>query len=314
MPKFRKAIAVLLIIAFIIPMLPITKAYAAVNVSMENGVIYFNTTSKKASGGTRYKTVGWTVTRNPTYGDPTTTDYGKMMNMTQDDEIDNGDGTVTTYFSVSEAAVTQALLDAKMPDIKPGDTIYLNSIFKVTVNGVEQDPPYYTKAGIVGAKSWANPSDFDQYYDIKVHFDPIQYRVQFVQMKEDGSWFSYEDLPQKYYPGEEIQYDIPTSSGSLQLVQSYLENLVSGEKDWYVNSGASLSHRDFTQDVGGYRIVGVYAEPPPPTNDPYVVAKATVDPKSVQFNGSDIKVTINVSAELKGYSGSSSDIQKWTIF
>lgn len=314
MPKIRKAIAVLLIVAFIIPMLPITKAYAAANVSMENGEIYFNTTSKKASGGTRYKTVGWTVTRNPTYGDPTTTSYGKMLNMTQDDEIDNGDGTVTTYFSVSEAAVTKALLDAKMPDIKPGDTIYLNSVFVVTENGVEQDPLYYTKAGISGARGWANKGDFDQYYDIRVHFDPIKYKVQFVQMKEDGSWFSYEDLPTKYYPGDEIKYDIPTSSGSLKLVKSYLENLVSGDDYFPVASGPSLSHRDFTQDVGGMRIVGVYAEPPPPTSDPYVFATATVDPTSVQFNGSDIKVTINVSAQLKNYSGSTSDIRKWVIF
>lgn len=144
MPKtlqMKKVVAVFLVAVFILQLLTTLPAFAAVNVEMRNGKILFEATSKKASTGTRYRTTGWMVHQAKAYGDPTTIPHGKMLKMTGQD-VDNGDGTITTYFTISVSDVNDALRAANMTTIKPGTTIYLSSIFQIVQDGeIIPEPP-----------------------------------------------------------------------------------------------------------------------------------------------------------------------------
>lgn len=330
MPKtlqMKKVVAVFLVAVFILQLLTTLPAFAAVNVEMRNGKILFEATSKKASTGTRYRTTGWMVHQAKAYGDPITIPHGKMLKMTGQD-VDNGDGTITTYFTIAVSDVNDALRAANMTTIKPGTTIYLSSIFQIVQNGEILPTKYYTKEDIVNAKPWANPGDFNQYYDVPVTFNPVPSDVTFVLMREDGSWINSGKVG-TYMPGAEVTHVLPLKSGSLELYKSYLQNPVTGSTSWIVN-GNSPNSRYFTNGVDGVRVVGQYKEvkqPPPttppdpkpdpepdPSKPPNVTVTASVDPTSYLFKGSDVTVTINVTAKLNNYSGPLSNIQYWRIF
>ncbi|KEO80831.1 hypothetical protein EL26_24175, partial [Tumebacillus flagellatus] len=102
---------------------------------------------------------------------------GKMVEVSHKDSADGQ--YVTTNFVVPVDAVNDALKQAHMEDIQAGDTIYLNSIFQVSINGVLQGTEYTNLDAIRNAKMpggstipWPNPEDFLQYYDIKAQWDP----------------------------------------------------------------------------------------------------------------------------------------------
>ncbi|MBL0386948.1 hypothetical protein JJB07_09805 [Tumebacillus sp. ITR2] len=59
-----------------------------------------------------------------------------------------------------------------MTDLQVGDTIYINAIFQVSIDGDLKPKEYYTLDQIKEAENWYDKSDFPQYYDIQAQWDP----------------------------------------------------------------------------------------------------------------------------------------------
>ena len=148
------------------------------DVQIINEVLHFETRSTKASTGTRWKTVGFTITRDKTYGNPNTTNKKEAIYLLpkwKEKDIDNGDGTVTTKFKVPRENLSDALKGAGYEEIKPGDTIYLNGIFRITEGGNEvPNEEYTTLSGITGARWWNSTKEFPQFFDIEASWDPAE--------------------------------------------------------------------------------------------------------------------------------------------
>lgn len=326
--QLKRIIALLLVAILILQIFPFLKVSAAVDVRMFQGEITFKTTSNAASSGTRFRTMGWTIHKVKRYGDPISSgEFGKMVKSSGSDnscvssqDDPNGDGTVTTTHTILEACVNDALREAGMAAFSPGTKVYVSAIFQIVEGGNLLPTKYYTADEIKRARDWGNPDDFDQYYDVPLELKPKAYNATWVMATENGDsldWFSNGTVGSKY-PGDPVSYTFPKTSGSYKLVKSYMLIPATGEQRFIVN-GDSPNTRNVTQEVDGIRLVGIYEEVDipdhPPTNgEPYVVATASVNPTSVKFNGSTVNVTMNVTAELKGYTGPLSAIQYWRIF
>ncbi len=120
------------------------------NLRIENGKIKFYTISTKATTSTRYKTVGFTITKEARCTSkepdadcrPQQGKFGTVRNR-QVDEMPYGSSEVKTLFEVDAQTVLNALKEADSLDIKNGDEIYLSEIFHV-IHGSSEDPTDYT--------------------------------------------------------------------------------------------------------------------------------------------------------------------------
>ncbi|MBP1931823.1 PKD domain-containing protein [Ammoniphilus resinae] len=322
--KIRKVIAVFMTAIFlmgqiIIP-LPIS---ASVNVQVNNGQIFFSTQSKKASSGIRYRTTGWIVHKARANGNPTSTAHGKMENMQQVSESDGPSGTVITDFLILIDVVSKAMNDAGMESTKDRDTIYLSSIFQIIENGKLLPQKYYSKSAIVGARSWANPSDFDQFYDIPVSWNSGQYPVRVVYKKENGSspitLSSF--VKGQYKSATAVSHTFEQTYSGMQLQRTYIENPFTKDKKFILEkTDPNVQTRNFTVGIGGTYIVAEYKDGPPPpapepTKPPVPSGNIYVDfdmPPSGETNTTIPITQISVPAKC-GYSNGLIKEYKWTV-
>ena len=297
--------------------------YAANHIqSNPDGTITFDTTSTQATTGIKYRTVGFVVTLDPrcegSQCDPRQNgSYGIIPNLQQTGEDDNGT-TVTTYFTVPEALVTKALVDAGILEnpIIDGGNIYLHSIFIVTGVG-DDDTRYYTLSSIKHAQSWADDSGFRQYYDIEVPYRG-QFPVDYVLKTDDnhplgtghmtnirenshGKWKLGEQIHSEDY--HQLPAEVIIGNITYRLHKSYIESKenVDGalkRKDVIERDPVASTtpiERHFTTFVGGSNLVGIYSANSPvkakffsisglPLQDPYDVGEyQTGDPASYEF-------------------------------
>lgn len=243
----------------------------------DDGKIYFTTTSTKATTGVIFKTVGFTITRSTKCSggqcDPTTGKHGEVR-VKQVHEVDNKDGTVTTYFEVPEKPASEALESAGLQGISHGGTIYLHSIFHIIRNGIEDNTDYYDLASIKKAEGWKDPNRFRQYYDI-----PVPYLAKFEVTKiyrtstgdpiSDAQVVNPDDKDKKWPIGKEINVELDktvTHKGkTYSLVKSYLQSKHRLNDQEFVQTGTpstnpKLTKRSFTTHLGGTNVIGVYKE------------------------------------------------------
>ena len=285
--KRRLLILFVLIIGSSCFFLVSSKIFAAQDILAKNGKISFSTTSTKATSGTRYKTVGFTITREPrclgSQCAPQLEEPFGEVRVEQVNEVDNQDGTLTTFFKVPEDKVSAALKDAGLLDITYGGTIYLSSIFHV-IHGVNEDPHDYTDLqSIKTAESWADPNGFRQYYDIPVNYT-AKFKVDYIlkttsqQLKtgqivnpehdpndepeEVGLWKvgesivskDFDLLPEEYTGNDGITYRIFKSYIQSKIDESRMDYVVEGDPD----TKPTVYLRNFSTYVGGTHLVGVY--------------------------------------------------------
>lgn len=259
----------------------------------KDGLITFNTTSRKATTGIRYKTVGFTIAREARCsGDQCAPqsggDFGEVR-IQQVEEIDNGNGTVTTYFEVPEASVSAALESAGLQDISYGGTIYLGSIFHIIRNGNEDPNDYVDLQGIKNAESWADPNGFRQFYDIPVSYT-AKFEVTKIHRTSSGQEISRasmdnsNDPDNKWKVGEEIHVSLDETVSfngkTYSLVKSYLQSKHRLNDQDFVQTGTpstnpSLANRNFTTHLGGTNVIGVYEEQPNPVKAKFFTEDGT---------------------------------------
>lgn len=172
--KIYELISFICVIMLILPLVPVKKAQAEIDAKMKrDGNFEFTTTDTAATTSTTWRTIGFTVRRDISEGNPLKDDQWTRFWLQdgQKKEIDNEDGTKTVTFYLTKKQVNTSLAAKGMETIQKGDVLYLNGIFKVS-NGTNGEGPYYTLNSIKTAESWKNPNDFNDRFDVKIYYDP----------------------------------------------------------------------------------------------------------------------------------------------
>lgn len=189
----------------------IVKAAPTVADIQYNGDFNFVTTDTAATTSITWETIGFTVRRERTYGNPLLDDkYAKfMLRAGQKLEEDVGGGKKQVTFYLTKQQVNDALDNSPLDTIKDKDILYLNGIIKVH-NGTKSRDTYYTlngnenEVGIKNAEGWYDDTSFEQRFDIRIEYIsgeaeyPVQITYQIYQSGKyvlDGSTF-YKDQSQ----------------------------------------------------------------------------------------------------------------------
>ncbi len=249
---------------------------------IKDGKITFNTISTKATTSTRYKTVGFTITKEKRCTSeesnaacrPQQGKFGVVSNK-QVAEEPRGDDKVQTFFEVDAQTVLNALKEADSLDIKNGDELYLSAIFHV-FHGSSEDPTDYTDLrSIRSAESWADPNGFRQYYDIRVKWDGAADPVDFILKTVDGTQLAADAITDDEHPGglwktgETVSHTLPPTFDyqgvTYTLNKSYIQSTMDESKTKFIQEGdpdsnPQLTKRNFTTFAGGTHLIGVYAE------------------------------------------------------
>lgn len=156
------------ILIFIVPGIP---ANAATDARMfPDGKFQFTTTDTAATTVITWETIGFTVRRDKSYGNPLKDDKFATFMLKSGQRIDGDpkpDGKVDVTFYLTKKQVNDALKNTDLETIKENDDLWLNGIIKVK-NGRNGAGPYYTLNGIKGAEDWIDDTTFEQRFDIHI--------------------------------------------------------------------------------------------------------------------------------------------------
>lgn len=167
--KIKIIIFILLLILFIYPHIG-TNANGQ-KAFIDNGKIIFETTDAKATTNIKWKTVGFTICREKTYGNPNTSKNKAVIMLEEGWKKETTkDNKVKVVFTVPEDEVSIALKNAGLSEIiKDGDILYLNGIFRIVEGGTDvKGEEYNTLQSIKKARPWKTLSDFPQHFDVEV--------------------------------------------------------------------------------------------------------------------------------------------------
>lgn len=270
--KRKKSISFLLAVILFISVLPQILLANTPLVYMVDGVIKMEFENKKAQTGTRFKTVGWIVHAKDGNGEAAKTQkYGKMIDndFEQKGEEETAPGILTTYFEIKEDIVSQAFINAGLGMIPDGQTVYLDSVFTVTHNGVSNGKYYYTLKDIQNAAPWGSQTmkDLEAYFDIPITFKSSEYPVN-RDIFVNGELVESKELTQlkagePYVVSFPETYKMPTGETAvLEFSQEYY-NLLRGS---YMNKRAASDpkalNRPMNNPIGGMTHEGKYVIPP----------------------------------------------------
>lgn len=155
---------------------------------IKNGQIIFEVKSKAATNDIRYRVTGFTISMSPQSKEVIVNGLKgldapplphKKLPFDYKEDIRREEGYIVTEFRVSREKVKAAVIEIVGIDIDKisEDTyVYLHGIFETyqIVNGkeVKRRSGISTWRDIVNAESWAKPSDFIDYFNIPVKFEP----------------------------------------------------------------------------------------------------------------------------------------------
>ena len=273
---YKGLISFLLLICIIVINFPITALAANVaDVISKEGMIIYETTDTKATTGIRWKTVGFTITREKCMsgpkangGDPTQLEHA-TINLKPEWKVEDSDyDKIKVIFTMPKAVVNKALINAGFGGIKNGEVIYLHGIHQVTHDGKNYGGKKYTYSSIRNAEGWANKDDFKDRFDIKVVYQGDKEPVQIEYKTSTGEIMATLDrAPQ--YPGTDLEVRLDTDrinpkDGKLYyLYKSYIDYLTINKP--IPETGLNLSNSNMVdiqnrkeyQRVGGVRFVAI---------------------------------------------------------
>jgi hypothetical protein len=259
-------------------------AKAANKAVMSDGNIVFETKDTKAISTICWMTAGFTIRKDKSGGNPLKdSKYGVVLLKSNYQEVeDAGDGTYHITYTIPKKQVDRALIEADLDEIKDGDTLYFNTIFKLKVRGVVQGKQYYRLNDIKYAACWRNRNDFDEHFDIGIKFKSAKYPVTVEYRTLANKKIKEEKLGDKKAGAEvSVNLDGKKSYGGEKylLCKSYYINLSKPGKKKNVivaeeeNCGESQLQSGKVK-IGGMKIVGYMKKKPedppeePETEDP----------------------------------------------
>ena len=242
-----------------------------------NGSMQFTTTDTKATSGIRWKTVGFTITRQRCLtgpyangGNPLKLDHAVIMLSNEwKREVDYGD-VIKVTFTIPQSAVSSALIKAGFEDIKNEDSLYLHGIFQVTHNGKDFGSKKYDLPSIMKTESWANPDDFEDRFDIKVYYNAPDEPISIQYKTSSGDILQTTELPQTKWKktGEKVAVTLDDEKlyqgKRYKLYKSYIRNYMTqatiqgyGKNTLTGDSYESVKNRTIQQKVGGVQFVAI---------------------------------------------------------
>lgn len=248
-----------------------------ITMTTRNGMILFETTDTKATSGIRWKTVGFTITRercltgnSANGGFPMKLDYAVIYLKDEWKSERQTSSNIYVTFTIPESVISSALVKAGFEDLQDNDVLYLHGIFQVTHNGNNYGSKKYDLPSITKAEAWANPDDFKDRFDIKIFYkapdEPIsvQYKTaagdiidtntyQENQWKKSGTKVSVKLTEEKMYNGK--KYKLYKS-----YIRCYIDQRAISGTGLSTLKGASFSevqNRSITQRIGGVQFVAI---------------------------------------------------------
>lgn len=242
-----------------------------------NGMILFETTDTKATSGIRWKTVGFTITRercltgnSANGGFPTKLDHAVIYLKDEWKSERQTTSNIYVTFTIPESAVSSALVKAGFDDLKDNDTLYLHGIFQVTHNGQNYGSKKYDLPSITKAEAWANPDDFKDRFDIKIFYKAPDEPVSVQYKTSSGDIIDTDTYPESQWkkPGTKISVKLTEekmyNGKKYKLYKSYIryytsQTAISGT-GLSTLKGATISqvqNRTITQRIGGVQFVAI---------------------------------------------------------
>jgi len=243
--RLKISLLVFLAIMMFSPIILSIRVQAATDARMLiNGDFIFTTTDTAASTKITWKTIGFTVRRDKSYGNPLKDDkYATFMIVrSQKRTVENGDGSLSVTFYLTKAQVNAALKKSDLKEIQDNDILYINGIFEVN-NGENGPGPYYTLNGIKTAESWRNPDDFNDRFDVKVIYKAgdQKYPVTITyQLYQSGT---YNTIEKKKVSEIQTHETFQTNSNNIPITQ--------------VKNGTTYHlYRVYYQDIPNKKVLG----------------------------------------------------------
>lgn len=250
----------------------------AENVSCINdGMIYFTTKDTKAVSGIRWKTVGFTVTRercltgksaNGGYPNKLTHTTVYLEDAWKKEKITGNEVEVT--FIIPQSVVSAALIKSGMGDIKNDDILYLHGIFQITHDGRDYGNRKYSLPAIATAESWANPDDFRDRFDVKVLYKAPDEPVSIQYKTSSGDIIETETYPKNKWvkPGTKVSVELAEQKicqgKKYKLYKSYIRNYFTqkaisgyGASILTGDSFSKVQKRAIQQRIGGVQFVAI---------------------------------------------------------
>ncbi|CAG5091502.1 Putative PKD domain containing protein [Thermobacillus xylanilyticus] len=227
-----------------------------------------------------YRTVGWTVTKVPTNGNPLAYTHGVMLDndgnpgfQIREDPPNAGPGEdVRTFFAVPRTVLEQALKDADLLDAVDGQTVYIHSIFRIENSPKNAGKLFYTLDQILAAENWsqATRENLRMRFDNLITFQSPKYDgdavVRLVRADSTVEERPPENVVKGVKAGTPFSYTlsdtISRDGKTYQLYKSYIRYKLKPEVEHFpqFEGDPSLKTRNPTVAVGGTDIVGVYRE------------------------------------------------------
>ncbi len=191
-------------------------------ITMKNGIIFIDAQSKAASSGTRWQTIGLSITREPIEkevtvknktGPDSVSTAGSVAKIYFQEEEKKSRGDGNTYIELSAERVQNALMD-KFEDITADTPIYLHMIFSTyTVDKNGKRTPGEENCinwkDIMNAETWGNKTlnDFEKFYNMPIIFKPNFHKSYIHYYSEDGQPIKEYDLLGETCAGNYITWD-----------------------------------------------------------------------------------------------------------
>lgn len=239
-------------------------------------MLKFETTDTKATSGIRWKTVGFTVTRERCLsgekangGYPVKLKHATLWLKEEYKKEETGlGGIVNVTFTIPEKVVTDALFKAGMGNIQDNDILYLHGIFQVTHSGKDYGSKKYDLPTIMKAEGWANPNDFRDRFDVEVEYYGTKAPVIVQYRTQSGEIISTEELPEDKWvsPGQKATVTFESKKTfkgkTYTLGHSYYRMLnslgVKRELIYVKEAGmAAVQTRSAKQQLMGVRFVAI---------------------------------------------------------
>ncbi|SFR68759.1 DUF5704 domain-containing protein [Anaeromicropila populeti] len=251
-------------------------------VTTVEGGIKFITVDTKAVSSIRWKTVGFTVTREPCLsGEASNGGYPQKLKCAtiylkeEWKKERETESTVYVTFTIPKEAVNAAFIQAGFDEIQNNDIIYLHGIFQVMHNGIAYGSKIYDLPSIMRAENWKNPNDFRDRFDIKVRYEAALEPVELQYKTASGAIIKTElyDKARWVKPGTMLavtfRKEMVYRNTTYELYKSYIQYYISGRAIEGTGrsllngeSEASIQNRTIRQRPGGVRFVAIMRETP----------------------------------------------------
>lgn len=236
--------------------------------------IVFRTVDTKAVYNITWREVGFTIRRDRTYGNPLVDNkvvYLPLGKPVKEELSVTDPGKYVVEFEYSREEVDNALQKAGLGTTSEEDSFYLNGVFAVNRNGVDDSQYYWTKSSIMNAAPWRNPNDFEEHFDIFVRFPVEYYPVKAECRTSQNVVLKKLELPKtEMKKGETVKAEFPEQikkeDTKYELYRSYWVNPRNPEKkleDYRKKDGKSMEaikNRSVKVPEGGAYLIALYRE------------------------------------------------------